>query len=300
LIEFQGPEGIEFWSPHAVASLMPEFRNWWRGVRADGRVAHRPTPPPPGPYFEYFGGYVNPRWLSSQADGWKDPGDYTFPPAVLPDPAVEPPSPVLPELGLPAIQVYALTKVTGKKHVIWHTDSGELLWEHCDLEKSAGLHPDLFFLRQNVHLNRRRLFQIRSNKGFRRFFRLDNGVEFSVSSSTAPLAAKRLGLPNLLQLEPSCSERFGDYQLRDWPVELARASRAFLRQHFKSPRQLIGNLIWQRFRYRLAGLTRRWSASYRDFWYDVVAHVLFRAGFLEAEEARREVSFEPDDQFEGR
>lgn len=293
MIEFQGIDGIEFWPPHEVASIMPEYRNWWRGVRSDGRVAHRPTPPLPGPWSALGNGFANARWLKRVGKAWEDPGGFALPTGELPPPPPEPESPLIPELGMTASQVYALSKVVKKQEVIWHTDQGAIHWRKTKLGDAAALHPDLFLLRQNEYLNRKRLRQIRASQMRYRIFALDDGREYVLSAMSTDSTAPRLGLTSLVLLEPSCPGRFGEYQLRDWPMDLSKAPTEFLRKNFSSPRHLIGNLVWQRLRYRQTGILKRWGDSYRGFWYAVLVQTLYRAGFLDAEDLTREVSLEP-------
>ena len=294
MIEFQGPDGLEFWPPHQVASIMPEFRNWWRGVRCDGRVAHRPTPPPSGPWVSHASGFVNSRWLTAHQEQWKDPAAFLLPGGELAASPAEPESPEVPGLGLRAAQVFALTKVKGREEIVWHTDAGEIVWpwKRKKVEEAARLIPQLFLLRRAEYLNRSRLRSICSDGRYKRVFRLDNGREYALKSELMG-AAESLGLTNYLQLAPAMPKRFREVQLRDWPLDLSKASPEFLRAHFPNPTQLIANLIWQRFRDRQAGILKRWGDSYRDFWYTVLVHALYRAGFLQAEEVRREVSLEP-------
>ncbi len=291
MIAFQGPEDIEFWRPHEIASIMPEFRNWWRGVRSDGRVAHRPTPPPSGPYVPHAGGFVNSRFLVEQDGRWRDPADFLLPGGPIPDSPPEPESPVVAGLGLRADQVCALHKVEYKQDVIWSTDEGEILWPNIKLQDAAHLVPDLVLFKAGKYINRRRLASVRHVDRDRCFYCLDNGREFKTTPRTP--VRERLGLTSTARLEPSMNGRFEVYQLRDWPIDLFKASKEFLRSHFKTPDQLIGHLIWQRFRDRQAGIFKRWGDTYRDFWYCVLSPVLYRAGFLEPSEILREVSLEP-------
>lgn len=291
MIAFQGAEGIEFWNPYDVSSIRPEFRNWWRGVRKDGRVAHRPTPPPDGPWVAHADGFVNSRWLSLEGKDWKDSAHFLWPGGPLMDSPREPEAQAIPGLGLLSQQVYALTKMPKKQAVVWHTDQGEIIWPDRQVEEVASLMPDLFEFRLRVYLNRRRLGLIRSNKGFKRIFVLDNGQEYELSSTTLG-AAEQLGLTNYVNLEPAMPQRFFDNQLRDWPLDLTKASRDFLRQNFPTPRQLIAAIVWQRFRDRQSGVFKRWGDTYRGFWYGALVHPLHRAGFLEEEDVESEVSLE--------
>ena len=291
MIAFQSAEGIEFWRPHEIASIMPEFRNWWRGVRQDGSVAHRPTPPPAGPWVPHGGGFVNSRFLVPRNRHWKDPADFLIPGGAIPPSATEEDSPEVPGLGLRANQVYALYKVKGKREVLWHTDLGDFHWKDTRLEDAARTLPELVLFKPGHYLNRGRLIQIRYDGDKNSFFCLDNGVEYRTAISNPVVL--RLGLESHTRLEPATVGRFGQYQLRDWPLDLSKASREFLRKHFRSAEQLIAHLIWQRLRDRQSGIFKRWGDSYRDFWYCVLSPVLFRAGYLDENELLREVSLEP-------
>ena len=291
MIAFQSAAGIEFWPPHQVASIMPEFRNWWRGVHRDGRVAHRPTPPPPGPWVAHAAGFVNSRFLVGHNGLWKDPADFLTCGAEIPPSPCEPESPAVAGLGLRGCQVYALQKVTGKQQVIWFTDQGEITWTDTKVLDAAALLPDLVLFKPGLYLNRTRLCLIRYDGDKNSFFCLDNGREYRTAISNP--VVRRLGLESHTRLEPADVGRFGQYQLRDWPLDLFKASREFLRANFHSADQLIAHVVWQRFRDRQAGIFKRWGESYRDFWYRVLSPLLYRAGYLDKDEVRRPVSLEP-------
>lgn len=47
-----------------IASLTPVYPNRTRIVLADGTVAHRPGPPPPGPWVPLHHSWVNPQHLT--------------------------------------------------------------------------------------------------------------------------------------------------------------------------------------------------------------------------------------------
>ncbi len=291
MIEFQSARGIEFWRPHEVASIMPEFRNWWRGVHRDGRVAHRPTPPPPGPWVPHGGGFVNSAYLVEEKSGWKDSAGFLSAGGPIAPSAPEEESPEVAGLGLRANQVYALQKVTGRQAVVWHTDQGERVWADTRLAEAAARVSQLFLFQPGLYLNRSRLSLIRYDGDQCLFFELDNGRVYKTRIYNN--VGSRLGLEKLTRLEPALVLRFGMYQLRDWPIDLFKASRSFLQSNFGSAEQLIAHLVWQRLRDRQAGLLKRWGDSYRDFWYCVISPLLFRAGYLDREGVTRVVSLEP-------
>lgn len=290
MIVVQAEDGLEFWRPELVASFTPEFRNWWRVVRADGRVAHIPTAPPEGPWVALGNALVQPRWLTACLEGWRDPAGFLLGQGALAEVASPPPAPVSADLPYPPDEIYALTiHPIYEKRFLWLTDHGPVEGRRSGrLAPIALRHPDLVLLKKGTYLNRRRLSAIR-RRDPRHIITLDNGQKYLLSGGGAvrPMA-ERLGLTSLEELPPHEPARFGNYQLRDWPVELARASAEFLKAHFDTPRKLIAHLIWQRFRLLSSGDKRRWSDSYRGFWYESVVHTLSRAGLLHPQQVDEE------------
>lgn len=291
MIIVQCPDGLQFWKERDIASWTPEFRNWWRLVRRDGRVGHRPEgPPPDGPWLPLGKHQVTPQHLQQTPAGWLDPAGFLLP--LEPLTPVPPPPPEEPVEGLPCLpsKIYALTTY-GRGHSRWLTDQGEVIVRWKFAEKLSQLLPDLFQCRKGIYLNRNRLTHIRID-GDKRHFVLDNGDEHTVLSGQN-WVPPRLGLTSLVELDPALPARFGEYQLRDWPLELTQAPADYLKNHFSAPRTLIGNLIWQHFRSRQADPNKRGPKSYSQFWYEVVVHCLVRAGFLNQEDLTRGVSLEP-------
>lgn len=112
-----------------IASLTPVYPNRTRVVLADGRVAHRPGPPPPGPWQKLHHAYVNPQHLQRQGDHWKDPAGYLYPYQELTQPTEEPEENDLPE-GLLTLELQG-------KDRFWRTDSGLI---PCDLDWEQASH----------------------------------------------------------------------------------------------------------------------------------------------------------------
>lgn len=280
MIIVQGEDGLEFWRPELVASFTPEFRNWWRVVRSDGRVAHIPTPPPEGPWVPLGTALVQPCWLTPYLEGWRDPAGFLLGHGVLAEVNGPTPPPLSAALPYPPDEIYGVTMHPTNQHAyLWLTDHGPVEGKRrSGLAPIASRHPSMFYFKSGLHLNRRRISGIRARKPLH-ILTLDNGQEFTRTGRAADLKA-RLHLKSLVQLEPFEPARFGNYQLRDWPVELARASAEFLKALFDTPRKLIAHLIWQRFRMLSTGEKRKWAESYRGFWYESVVHTLSRAKLL--------------------
>ena len=277
MLALEDGESLLFWDEFEIASLRPEFRNRWQAVHRLGMVAHRPTPPPPGPWVPLGQALVLPQHLRSTPEGLLDPAGFLYPQATLaPVPAPQP----LPEIeGIPCPrqEIYGLQKhkQTG---CVWKTDRGEFVWKKPRPPKACLLMPEMVMLKKGYYVNRLRISRIRHDY-FSYFVELDNGEVYKVSKQS-PEFGELLGLTNLIHLDPPCEALYGNYVLRDWPFELATAPAEVLRGMFESPRQLIGHLIFQRLRYLQEGLPREWTESYRGFWYDWIKNTLYRAGLL--------------------
>lgn len=270
MIAVQDCEGIGFWPEEEVASVFPEFRNRFRLVHRDGTVAHRPTPCSLGQLF------LNPAYARAGNRGWQDPAGFWFAEV---SPALTRPEEQADIPGLPCRRSEVWALVAGAKNqCVWRTDRGDFWWNMRPTSASQ-LMPELIRIFPGRFLNPGRLRRIRHD--YTNFYLfLDNGENFRVSKQSELTLAGRLGLSNLLHLEPRWIQLYGSYGLRDWPFELAVAKGSQLRALFPNARVLIGHLVWQRLRYRQLGIQREWAESYRGFWYDVVAPALFRAGFL--------------------
>lgn len=286
MITVQTSRGFEFWPDTDVAVISPEFRDWWTVVHADGRVAHLLASSVPDFGVPLGAARVNPAHLKRTAGGLLDPAQFVHPLTDLqPLPEVAPAA-AADWLPCHPSHIYALRTVS--KKWVWHTDQGEFPMGRSTAEAVQAM-PDLFLLKKGIYLNRTRLRRIRIEVQLR-FFCLDNGLEYQAYSEQ-PGLAERLGLPNLTGFSPRLTGRI-EFGLRDWPWDLVLAPASFLKANFTNPRQLIAHLIWQRYRQRSLGYERSWCKGYDSFWYEVVAHVMQRAGFLREEEVNQRVSLE--------
>lgn len=277
MVVLQDAGGLVFWNEYDIASFQPEFRNRWRAVHRDGRVAHRPTPPPPGPWLPLGNALVLPQLIVDHAD----PAGYHFPAHNLPE---------VPEPHNPNRHIYAL-QGDHKRQCLWKTDGGDRLEKSKSAAQASKSMPELVMLRKGLYINRNRLARVQRRHPLT-LITLDNGQTYTITDLGNGLP-QRLGLPNLVHLEPRCEALYGNYQLREWPFPLIEAEPEFLRKTFDSARQLIAHLIFQRLRYIQNGDQREWSKSYRGFWYEWLKGCLHRAGFLEEPELQWNPPEEP-------
>jgi len=163
------------------------------------------------------------------------------------------------------------------KQACWTTDLGPVNWPEFTADQVAGRHPDLIKLGRNRYLNRRRIFRILMAGHYAQLV-LDNGHVETVRLLYFN-SQELLGLPNLVHLEPRCAGLYRSVNLRDWSYELARASAERLQADFATARELIGNLIWQAYRYRDRGIVTEYGDNHRRFFYDPLTTTLNRAGF---------------------
>jgi len=277
MVVLQDADGLVFWNEYDIASFQPEFRGRWRGVHRDGRVAHRPTAPPPGPWLTLANGLVLPQFIHRQ-----DPAGFPFPAHSLPD---------VPEPEDPNRHIYALQS-DRKRQCVWKTDQGDCLEKSTSAVQASRRMPELVMLRKGLYVNRNRIALVQRRHPVA-LVHLDNGQTYTVTDLGNGLP-ERLGLDNLVHLEPRCEALYGNYQLREWPFPLVEAPAEFLRTTFASARQLIAHLIYQRLRYIQAGDSREWSDSYRGFWYEWLKGCLHRAGFLDDVELEWQPPEEPE------
>lgn len=278
MVILQDAEGLVFWNEYDIASFQPEFRNRWRAVHRNGSVAHRPTPPPAGPWLPLGRGLVLPQHLKLH----KDPAGFPFPPTFLPP---------VPEPTDPNRHIYAVQS-DHKKQCVWKTDRGDRVEKSTSAAQAAKTMPEMLMLKKGLYVNINRIARVQRRHPVALVI-LDNGQTYTITDLGNGLP-ERLGLPNLVHLEPRCEALYGNYQLRDWPFPLVEAPADFLRQNFATARQLIAHLIFQRLRYIQTGDSREWSESYRGFWYDWLKETLHRAGFLEEQEMEWEPPEETD------
>lgn len=261
-------EGLLFAPLHEVASIAPEWRDRWRVVLHDGTVAHCPRAEP----------FLNPAHLQRVGDHWRDPAGFLYPYAPLPPAPQPPPDPLIPDLPCSPGQVRFL-KRKGKNKCIWVTDVGDFA-HNAPAEQVAPLHPGLIRYGGYHYLNRDRVRRIRHGEMSFELIFDDGSVGDSFQRIYEQKFAAQLGFPNLYHLEPFTHAYHG-YRLRDYPVELFRASAEQLQAWFPDARLLIANLIYQALRFRQPG----YGDSHRGFYYVPVYSTISRAGFLSKSDA---------------
>jgi hypothetical protein len=284
---FEVPGTIFFVPEHDVATLTPEWKSRWRVVTRDGTQGTIPYAPPAGPWVRLGDSWVNPAHLKATPTGeWQDPKGFVYIAGEL-APVPEPePDPPIAELPCAREQVVALHSIADSRHCRWETDVGDFVWKRAAY-LGARLHPDLVKVNLATYVNRKRIRRVEYT--LQPDFRLtmDSGQFYRIGAKVQREVAKRLGLPQLIHLEPRI-EYMEPHWLQDYPVELATASAEKLRAWFPTVHRLIGNLLFQTVRRRQLGLpTPGYGDEYRGFWYHPVAATLGRAGFLSEEEVDR-------------
>lgn len=282
MIELQDDEGLIFFPPERIASLCPDYGGRWRAVLEDGRVAHRPTPAE-GPWPRLGEVQVTPWLLQRGAEGWRDPAGFLLPSGEPGEMALAAPLPQLAELPCPRGEIWGLRGLGGYD-CVWLSDGGEIVQKRFRASQAAALLPEMVKVSAGQYVNRLRLQRI-WYRGVACLLTTDHGQVLRIrNQDTVAAFAARMGLSDLTYLQPCRQELYGADMLRDWPFELLRAPAEQLRAHFTTPRRLISNVIWQRFRSRSGYggvLSTSTADSYRGLLYEL-APVLHRAGFLSA------------------
>ena len=276
-------QGLVFYRPHEIASMVMETPGRCRVVTRDANVSFR-RDWPRGKWAGLGVARVNPGALIQlEKRLWSDPAGFVYsgtPDSVVPQPAGEP---VMTSIGVLLSQVLGI-RATGERECVWVTDQGEIL-QAVAAEVAAAMHPELVLVKRGVYFNMRRLRRLLADES-KVDVVMDNGVTFDwLARSKAARLAERLGLTSVARLEPPVPGLDGSF-LRDWPFELATAPAELLQSHFSSARKLIVHLIYQAFRYRSLGIKRRNGRTHRGFWYRPVHSTLYRAGFLSNRRAR--------------
>lgn len=253
-----------FWPLERVASVVPEFRDRWRAVHADGRVAHGPA----------LSSFLNPAWLVRDGEEWVDPAGFRHPDGEL-EPVEVPAEAPLPGLPVTASQVLYLRGTAGQAW--WHTDLG-MLAAGPSAEGAASLHPSLVPAGRGTYVNPHRLERlVAEGKRFR--LTLDTGEELFVSWGAREGLQQGLGLESLYTLCPAHDDLYS-WGVRDWPYELATALAPVLQRDHPELRPLIANQAWQAFRKRQAGQPGDYGTDHRGFWYVPMTATLTRAGLM--------------------
>lgn len=263
-------QGLVFYPPHQIATLTPFLHGWWRAVTLEGEVLHLPQRPD-GPWVPLGPSWVLPSALQDGPDGWLDQGGFHYPGHLQPQQTpLEPLDPL-----------YAMRTTKG---VTWLTDQGEIPAD-LTLEQALKLHPELVQITQNLYGNPIRFRSLRP-AGEKFELRLDNGnLLHSLSADAARKFAQRLGLAGPSRLQPILPG-LREYKLRDWPQELYTAEAEQLKAWFDDPNVQIANCLLQGMRYRQQGIPIEYGDDHRGYWYKPVSTVLYRTGFIDADEVR--------------
>ena len=252
-----------------IASLTPVHPNRTRVVLADGTVAHRPGPPPPGPWVKLHDSWVTPHHLVREGDYWKDPGNYLYPYEPLAEIEVEEEETDLPE-GLIAFEVH--------DHVyFWRTDTGLV---ECDLKPAQAqqLYPQLCLIGKSHMVNMRRVRRYGRDESPRRcWFVLDNGERLVFSPARLADAYQALGVESLVVIERGQKAVLN--RLRDFSYDLTNADPERIRRDCPTLRSLLYNLIWQTVLYNLQGVANDYGRDTASYALNPVVPALKRCGY---------------------
>lgn len=236
-----------------IASLTPVYPNRTRVVLADGTVAHRPGPPPAGPWAKLHDSWVTPSLLVREGEFWKDPAGYLYPYVQLPDLESEDEGIDLPD-GLICFEVQ-----DGAYY--WRTDSGLL---ECDLKphQALELYPQLCHIAQShlVNLLRVRRFGGREKGGW---IELDNGERFEVGHRLAYQVAHALGSQSMSQIDRN--QCVVMRRLRDFPYDLVTGDPEQIRRDCPEPQLYTFNLLWQAVLRNLRGEPNDYGRDHASF-----------------------------------
>ena len=252
-----------------IASLTPVYPNRTRVVMADGRVGHRPGPPPPGPWVQLHDSWVNPQHLIREGDCWKDPADYLYPYQPLAEIEVEEEETDLPD-GLVAFEVR-------DRAYFWRTDTG---LEECDLKPAQAqqLYPQLCLIARSHMINMRRVRRYGTEDSAKQgWFLLDNGERIKFPRSRFPDVYQALGVESLVAIEKD--QKLVLNRLRDFPYDLTNADPERIRRDCPTVRSLLYNLIWQTVLYNLQGVDNDYGRNTASYVVHPVTSALKRCGY---------------------
>lgn len=281
----QDPQGLVFCPEERVALVMVEHAGRITIVDADGAVAHDVATLEAyakAPFRTVADGTLaHPARARREGRALAFPGGWRFPvPQEWParSRVADPPDPEIPDTGLRASEIlYAIRRPGG--HGAWVAGGRQIPMTGA-FKESAALHPHLVPCgRQQVNLRRLRRVHFVGKDAHLTF---DSGVEIAVTEEAAQTFARAIGLasPRRLNEVTEMHEWMFRLGLRDWPIELFKASASELRRWFgDDERSLIANVIFQVFRWRAQGRRLDYGRDHRGFWYRPLFPILVRAGF---------------------
>ena len=264
LLVMEDAQGLVVWPQDRVAALSPAYPDQWRGVCQDGSVAYRPSLPEGGPWVRLGDSWVLPALLRRVADGWVDPGEFLHPVGTLP-PSPEP-EPLDPRWA-------------------WEeTEQGVGYWENdrffpCPgtLQQAVAGQSGLVRVGPRLFVRLARVRRLLVEGSVKLLF--DNGQRRGVSEKYLSALGSALGVTDFRHLQPY-RPGFFSLELREYPVELATASAAYLKAHFREARILVANLIWQGLFYALQGTDKEYGRDHQGYFYMPVSSPLSRIGFM--------------------
>lgn len=253
----------------AIASLTPVHPHRTRVVLADGTVAHRPGPPPAGPWVPLHHSWVLPHHLTREGDFWKDPGDYLYPYAPLAELEIEEEESGLPE-GLIAFEVH-------DKAYFWRTDTG---LEPADLKPAQAeqLYPQLCLVAPSYLINtaRVRRYGLKYGKGTTGWFQLDNGECIEFAHTSFGKAYRALGVDSLTAIDRNQQPALRLF--RDFPYDLTTGDPERIRRDCPTPLLFVYNLLWQAVLQHLSGQPNDYGRDQQSFTLHPVMSAAQRCG----------------------
>lgn len=240
MIFFEDDHGLACLPEELIASIVPAFPNRSRVVTAEGTVGYLPGQQECR---------VNGRFLQ---DGL-DTAGFAHPPA-------ESLPPYQPE------EFWGLERTA--QSIFLHGAGDPIPGTGQDLRHFCAYAPKWFF-------HPRCLRRIEKD-GRALILLLENGRRLRVTPAWTGKVLAFLGLPSLQLLPESLTRVF----LREFPFEIASASKEVLQRHFRNAADLIANMIWQALEYRRLGSGIKYGETHRGFWYRPLLATLERAGLI--------------------
>ncbi|MFN8613117.1 MAG: hypothetical protein U0931_36605 [Vulcanimicrobiota bacterium] len=245
-----------------IATLTPVHPDRTRVVLANGTVAYRPGPPPPGPWLPLGQSFVNPQHLTREGNHWKDPAGYSYAYQPLDDLEIEEEPSDLPE-DLIVFEMH-------NNKYFWRSDSGI---EPCPLKPDQALqaYPQLCQIGKShlVNIRRVRRFGPRLKGGW---IELDNGERFEFGMRIYYGVAQALGCQSMAYIDREYSPAL--LRLRDLPYDLTSADPERIRRDCPTPRSFLYNLLWLSILQHQAGEANNHGRNLADY----LEHPLNSAG----------------------
>lgn len=232
MLAIQAADCMLYYPETEVASLTPVYPERWRVVTADGRVGHVPRLADTRFWVALGSSWVSPRWLVREGDFWLDPAGFRYPYRPLAE---------QPELSQAASPIQWLHYTVAGRRGDWFTDKGE---EPCEVGilEALAKNPDLIRIDSRTAINRLRLRRIEHGKGKRKIH-LDSGKQLWVMPGYMASFCQALGIDSPSEIDLKIPSIL--YELRDYPYDLTKAKREWLRRDFSEARPLMLGVIWQ-------------------------------------------------------